>query len=98
MDAGQIRAFRKRLGLTQEQLAKLLGVHTLTVSRWERGQVTPDGATAQLLDLLNERSEHAKPDSETLNKILGFIAAGTAIAGLGALLAYLFSRDAGGEE
>jgi DNA-binding transcriptional regulator YiaG len=33
-----IRSLRRRLGLTQTQLAKLLGVSNLTVSGWERGK------------------------------------------------------------
>jgi putative transcriptional regulator len=32
---------RTRLGLSQAQLAALLGVHTLTVSKWERGLSRP---------------------------------------------------------
>ena len=32
-----IRAERKRVGLTQHQLAKLMGVSDMAVSLWERG-------------------------------------------------------------
>ena len=32
---------RDRLSLTQPQLAQLLGVHPLTVSKWERSVLTP---------------------------------------------------------
>lgn len=32
-----VAAAREEAGLTQEQLAKALDVHTMTVSRWERG-------------------------------------------------------------
>lgn len=39
--AVEIRAIRDRLGLTQPQLAQLLGVHPLTVSKWERGLLNP---------------------------------------------------------
>lgn len=34
-----LRAFRKRLNLTQEGFAKLVGVAPNTVARWERGEV-----------------------------------------------------------
>ena len=37
----RIRAARKRLGLTQPQLASLLGVSQVTVSQWERGESRP---------------------------------------------------------
>lgn len=32
---------RKSMGLTQAQLAQLLGVHHLTISKWERGLLEP---------------------------------------------------------
>ncbi len=37
-EAARIRALRKRLGLSQEQLAKRLGVSFVTVNRWESGR------------------------------------------------------------
>ena len=36
-----VRELRQRLGLTQEELAKHLGVRFQTVNRWERGRVNP---------------------------------------------------------
>jgi DNA-binding XRE family transcriptional regulator len=39
--AATIRDTRTTLGLTQSQLADLLGVHWITVSKWERGQLEP---------------------------------------------------------
>ena len=35
----QLATARKRLGLTQEQLAKELGVRTETVNKWENGKL-----------------------------------------------------------
>ena len=35
MSGEQIRRLRKKLGLTQAELAQLLGVHAVSVSRWE---------------------------------------------------------------
>jgi len=32
---------RKAKGLTQKELADLIGVHTLTISEWERGKTSP---------------------------------------------------------
>ena len=34
--------YRKKIGLTQSQLAERLGVKTTTVSTWERGASSPD--------------------------------------------------------
>lgn len=43
---------RNRLGLTQAQLAKQLGVTPLAVSFWERGTRRISGPVAKLLTLL----------------------------------------------
>jgi transcriptional regulator with XRE-family HTH domain len=41
MIGSEIRRMRKDAGLTQVQLAKLVGVGNNTVPRWERGELTP---------------------------------------------------------
>lgn len=41
MTPDQIRAWRLAHGLTQEQLADILGVYKYTVQRWEWGQSNP---------------------------------------------------------
>jgi transcriptional regulator with XRE-family HTH domain len=38
MDGEELKAARARLGFTQAQLAAELGVHAMTVSKWETGQ------------------------------------------------------------
>jgi DNA-binding transcriptional regulator YiaG len=40
-----IRALRKRLGITQAELAKLVGVSTITVGTWETGKSRPKPET-----------------------------------------------------
>jgi len=52
MNAAQVKRIRRRLGFTQEGLAKVLGVHPMTVSRWERGTVNIPEPPAKLLRLL----------------------------------------------
>lgn len=49
MTAKEIRAIRDRLGLSQPQLAQLLGVHTITVSKWERAVLKPSAHQETLL-------------------------------------------------
>jgi transcriptional regulator with XRE-family HTH domain len=49
----QLRAHRQRLGITQSQLADLLGVSFGAVSKWERGlnlpaEIAQEGAVARL--------------------------------------------------
>lgn len=41
MSPDGISSLRGKLRLTQEQFAQLLGVHSLTVSKWERGVLIP---------------------------------------------------------
>ena len=52
--AENIRDHRKRLGLTQEQLAERLGITLGTVSKWERGGSEPDlGFVMDLAELFH---------------------------------------------
>lgn len=43
---GEIAEIRNELGLTQEELAWIFGVHPQTVSRWERGESGPEAGGA----------------------------------------------------
>jgi len=43
---------RRRAGLTQTRLARLLGVHPITVSKWERGVLRPNARQAAILRAL----------------------------------------------
>ena len=52
MTGTDVQRLRWKLGLTQAELAARLGVHALTVSRWERGQVRVTEPMARLLRLL----------------------------------------------
>jgi len=53
VNGDEFRQHRRRLGLTQVQLAARLGVHPITLSRWERDRVKriPEPA-AKLIRLL----------------------------------------------
>ena len=52
----RVRALRRRLGLTQEQLAHRLGCTVNAVARWERGVRTPTGLYAQAVEDLERKS------------------------------------------
>jgi molybdopterin-binding protein len=52
---------RRRAGLTQVRLARLLGVHPITVSKWERGLLAPNAHQRAILDAL--RRTGAAPGS-----------------------------------
>jgi DNA-binding XRE family transcriptional regulator len=46
----RLRSARQHAGLTQEDLAKKLGVRAITISRWERGQQAPSKKTLKRLE------------------------------------------------
>lgn len=47
-----VRSARKKLGLSQEKLAEKLGVSRNTVSRWEKGEVSPSAENMMALNHL----------------------------------------------
>ncbi|MBI2912527.1 MAG: helix-turn-helix domain-containing protein [Chloroflexi bacterium] len=55
-DAGQVRALRRHLSLSQEGLAEELGARQQTVSEWETGRYRPRGTSARLLTIIAERA------------------------------------------
>jgi putative transcriptional regulator len=80
---------RTVLGLTQAEFAQLLGVHAMTVSKWERNEANP---TAYQLNLFEQFIEGAKQDAEVKNTLKAvLIGAGVAVA-LALLLRHLFSK------
>ena len=62
MTGEDIRREREKLGITQDELAKLLGVATNTVSRWEIGQRNPHPLTLKAIRtvLAEVKAEMAK--------------------------------------
>lgn len=52
MTKSEVLRLRRQLKATQEGLAEMLGVHAMTVSKWERGVVNIPEPTARLLRLL----------------------------------------------
>jgi putative transcriptional regulator len=55
-DAGRVRALRKHLKMTQQELAEQLGTRQQTISEWETGMYNPRGTSSTLLGLVAERS------------------------------------------
>jgi len=56
MEAIEIKKNRKRLGLTQYQLGKLIGVTALTIANYENGKVIPESKTILLYNVLRSES------------------------------------------
>ncbi|NUN50617.1 MAG: TOBE domain-containing protein [Candidatus Brocadiae bacterium] len=63
-----IADLRRRLGLTQARLARLAGVHPMTVSKWERGVLAPNPPQRAILGALEAAAGGgaASPEAEEL--------------------------------
>jgi transcriptional regulator with XRE-family HTH domain len=48
LDPNRITAIRNKLGLSQEQMARILGVSFASVNRWEGGHSSPMGPNRDL--------------------------------------------------
>lgn len=48
----EIKAFRERLGKTQQEFAELTGIGEATISRWERGRLLQNRANDKFLRLI----------------------------------------------
>jgi DNA-binding transcriptional regulator YiaG len=55
--ATSIRALRRHLDMTQQEMSDELGVRQQTVSDWELGYHQPRGGMARLLTIIAERAD-----------------------------------------
>ena len=46
----EVKELRLRLGKTQKEFAEMLGVHVVTIIRWEKGNFNPSKLAIKLLD------------------------------------------------
>lgn len=58
----RIRAQRKKLDLTQQAFASLLGFSFVSVSRWENGHSQPEGLTTVIFTLLDSALNLHSPE------------------------------------
>jgi DNA-binding transcriptional regulator YiaG len=59
---------RKKLNLTQEEFAKLIGVHKQTVSKWETNKSKPTKSMLKALSIMKERLDNGqKLKNEQIN-------------------------------
>ena len=61
MTPHEVKALRRRLNLTQQQLATRLGVSRKTVNAVERGRASPSTTLALALQALDCRSRQDRP-------------------------------------
>ncbi|KHE93366.1 MAG: helix-turn-helix domain-containing protein [Candidatus Scalindua rubra] len=68
MTPENIKQLRKKFKCSQEELSRILGVTTATLSRWENGQATPSAKNLEQLEFLKQKL--GKEDPANLKKIL----------------------------
>jgi len=86
IDGQWIRQLRDRLGLTQQQLAQMLGVHPMTVSRWERDLAQPPPYNTQQLLLMDAGVE--KMDKKEIGRLMAMIATGLFVGALALIVGF----------
>jgi DNA-binding transcriptional regulator YiaG len=55
-DGGKVRALRRHLEMTQDEMARELGTRQQTISEWETGTYQPRGLSERLLSMVAERA------------------------------------------
>ncbi len=74
MKGKEVRELRKKLGLTQQEFAQLLGVGFTTVNRWENDKSEPRGQALEALEKLSDLVEEAESDGDfTLEELRGIL-------------------------
>ena len=48
----EIKSIRKKLGMSQNVFAMVIGVSKKTVESWEAGRYTPDGAARRMISII----------------------------------------------
>lgn len=69
--------------MEQGDFARLVGVDSRTVARWEEGKVQPTGAAVEVMNGLREKLEK---DPNSAEEIIKFVVGAAAIGGLAYLL------------
>ena len=70
MTSSDVVDLRKRLGLTQSEFGQLFGAHGMTVSKWERGILSPTPYQAALMDQFDQTARQKADPSEQVKKLL----------------------------
>jgi len=61
---------RQMLGLSQVDMARAMGVHYMTLRKWERGERKPDQAARRLMELLCWLHEHRRATLERWMRVV----------------------------
>ena len=77
MNPKDICKLRQDLGLNQDKFGQLFGIHPMTVSKWERGILTPTPYQVAMMEAF-KKAARKKEINKTLKNIL--VAAGVVAA------------------
>lgn len=77
MKCSEIRSIRRLLGLNQAQFGQLMGVHAITVSKWESGITSPSDYQLAFLSQyrIAAKNEQVREDLKNVLVAAGVIAA-----------------------
>ena len=89
MTKDQIYKIRNNLALTQDQFGQLLGVHPMTVSKWER-QGDPSTPNEYQIEMMKKFGEAAKDDAA--KKVGSVLIAAGAVAAIFLLLSLVMKK------
>jgi putative transcriptional regulator len=71
MPPTSITSLRRALGLSQVEFGQLFGVHAMTVSKWERGLLSPTAYQLALMDQFQRTADQKKEQAqEQLKQLL----------------------------
>ena len=62
MNAIRIRQLRTRLGYSRSEFARIVGIHPIAVTLWEKKEVTPSGPSKKLLEYLERGLLRVDPE------------------------------------
>ena len=89
MNPAEIRALRNALDLTQAQFAQLLGVHHLTVWKWEQGRSRP---TPHHIAMMQSFRKAQRNDPDIGAAVLGVLLGAGVAAAIFLLLKTAFEK------
>jgi putative transcriptional regulator len=79
MPSASITSLRRALGLSQVEFGQLFGVHAMTISKWERGVLSPTAYQQALMDqfqrTVDQKKEQAQQQLKHLLVGAGVVAA-----------------------
>ena len=85
MDASEIKELRGQLDLNHVEFAQLVGVHPITVSKWERKETSPTPYQNALFEQFREGAR----DRQVRNTVKNLLLAAGVIVALALLLRHL---------